>query len=158
MENKFDKILIKLIKTLVSLLLVFMFIIVIIGIFFRYIINIPIFGTEEFARYIMFYMVMLGSAVAFREEKHPALLFVIQKFPIKFLRVWNFIKDIIIIIILIIIFKEGYLMAVDEMIMKSPALRISFFWVYLAFPIGALLMIFQIIANYIFGKKTFKIE
>ena len=158
MENKFDKILIKIIKTLVSLLLVFMFIIVIIGIFFRYIINIPIFGTEEFARYIMFYMVMLGSAVAFREEKHPALLFVIQKFPIKFLRVWNFIKDIIIIIILIIIFKEGYLMAVDEMIMISPALRISFFWVYLAFPIGALLMIFQIIANYIFGKKTFKIE
>jgi len=158
MENKFDKILIKSIKALVSLLLVFMFIIVIVGIFFRYIINIPIFGTEEFARYIMFYMVMLGSAVAFREEKHPALLFVIQKFPIKFLRVWNFIKDIIIIIILIIIFKEGYLMAVDEKIMISPALRISFFWVYLAFPIGALLMIFQIIANYIFGKKTFKIE
>ena len=158
MENKFDKILIKSIKALVSLLLVFMFIIVIIGIFFRYIINIPIFGTEELARYIMFYMVMLGSAVAFREEKHPALLFVIQKFSIKILRVWNFIKDIIIIIILIIIFKEGYLMAVDEMIMKSPALRISFYWVYLAFPIGALLMIFQIIANYIFGKKPFKIE
>jgi len=158
MGNKFDKISIKFIQTLVSLLLVFMFIIVIIGIFFRYIINIPIFGTEEFARYIMFYMVMLGSAVAFREKKHPALLFVIQKFPINFLRVWNFVKDIIIIIILIIIFKEGYLMAVDEMIMKSPALRISFFWVYLAFPIGALLMIFQIIANYIFGKKTFKIE
>ncbi|MGB2782358.1 MAG: TRAP transporter small permease subunit [Atribacterota bacterium] len=158
MENKFDKILFKFIKTLISLLLVLMFAIIIIGIFFRYIINIPIFGTEEFARYIMFYMVMLGSAVAFREEKHPALLFVIQKFPIKFLRVWNFIKDIIIIIILIIIFKEGYLMAVDEMIMISPALRISFFWVYLAFPIGALLMIFQIIANYIFGKKSFKIE
>jgi len=158
MENKYDKILIKFIKASVSLLLVFMFIIVIIGIFFRYVINIPIFGTEELARYIMFYMVMLGSAVAFREEKHPVLLFVIQKFPIKFLRVWNFIKDIIIIIILIIIFKEGYLMAVDEMIMKSPALRISFFWVYLAFPIGALLMIFQIIANYIFEKKTFKIE
>lgn len=158
MENRFDKILFKFIKTLISLLLVLMFVVIIIGIFFRYIINVPIFGTEEFARYIMFYMVMLGSAVAFREEKHPALLFVIQKFPTKILRVWNFIKDIIIIIILIIIFKEGYLMAVDEMIMKSPALRISFFWVYLAFPIGALLMIFQIIANYIFGKKTSKIE
>jgi TRAP-type C4-dicarboxylate transport system permease small subunit len=158
MENKFDKILFNFIKALISLLLILMFTIIIIGIFFRYIINIPIFGTEELARYIMFYMVMLGSAVAFREKKHPALLFIIQKFPVKFLKVWNFIKDIIIIIILIIILKEGYLMAVDEMIMKSPALRISFYWVYLAFPIGALLMIFQIIANYIFGKKTSKIE
>jgi len=158
MENRFDKILLKLIEISVSSLLALMFIIVIISIFFRYIINLPIFWTEELARYIMFYMVMLGSAVAFRDEKHPALLFVIQKFPIKFLRVWNFIKDIIIIIILIIIFKEGYLMAVDEMIMKSPALRIPFFWVYLAFPIGALLMISQIIANFIFEKKSFKIE
>jgi TRAP-type C4-dicarboxylate transport system permease small subunit len=101
---------------------------------------------------------MLGSAVAFREERHPALLFIIQKFPIRFVKVWNFIKDTIIIIILIIIFKEGYFMALNGIIMKSPALRISFFWVYLAFPIGALLMISQIIANYIFGEKSFKIK
>lgn len=158
MENKFDKILLKLINTLISLLLAFMFVIVIISIFFRYIINFPIFWAEEFARYIMFYMVMLGSALAFREKKHPALLFVVQKFPIRFLKVWNFTKDIIIIIILIIIFKEGYLMALNEVIMKSPALRISFFWIYLAFPIGALLMISQIIARYIFEKKSFRIK
>jgi TRAP-type C4-dicarboxylate transport system permease small subunit len=158
MENKFDKILLKLIEKSVSLLLALMFITTIIGVFFRYIINHPIFWTEEFARYTMFYMVMLGSAVAFREGKHPALLFIIQKFPIRFVKVWNFIKDTIIIIILIIIFKEGYFMALDEIIMKSPALRISFFWIYLAFPIGALLMISQIIANYIFGEKSFKIK
>lgn len=158
MENRFDKILLKLIEISVSSLLALMFIIVIISIFFRYIINLPIFWTEELARYIMFYMVMLGSAAAFRQERHPALLFIIQKFPIKFVKVWNFIKDIIIIIILIIILKEGYLMAVGEMIMKSPALRISFFWIYLALPIGALLMISQIIANYIFRKKSFKIK
>ena len=158
MENRFDKILLKLIEILVSSLLALMFIIVIISVFFRYIINLPIFWTEELARYTMFYMVMLGSAVAFREERHPALLFIIQKFPIRFVKVWNFIKDTIIIIILIIIFKEGYFMALNGIIMKSPALRISFFWVYLAFPIGALLMISQIIANYIFGEKSFKIK
>lgn len=158
MENKFDKILLKLIEISVASLLALMFIIVIISVFFRYIFNLPIFGTEEFARYTMFYMVMLGSALAFREETHPALLFIIQKFPIRFVKVWNYIKDIIIIIILIIIFKEGYFMALNEIIMKSPALRISFFWIYLAFPIGALLMISQIIANYIFvnRKKSFK--
>jgi len=158
MENRFDKILLKLIEISVSSLLALMFIIVMTSIFFRYIINLPIFWTEELARYIMFYMVMLGSAVAFREERHPALLFIIQKFPIRFVKVWNLIKDAIIIIILIIIFKEGYFMALNETITKSPALRISFFWIYLALPIGALLMISQIIANYIFRKKSFKIK
>ncbi|PKP61911.1 hypothetical protein CVT91_01470 [Candidatus Atribacteria bacterium HGW-Atribacteria-1] len=154
MENRFDKILLKLIEISVSSLLALMFIIVLIQIFFRYIfINFSIFWFEELAKYLMFYMVMLGSALAFRKEKHPALLFIVQKFPVKFLKVWNFIQDIIIIIILIIIFKEGYLMALNETIMKSPALRISFFWVYLALPIGALLMISQIVTNYIFGEK-----
>jgi TRAP-type C4-dicarboxylate transport system permease small subunit len=156
MENKFDKILLKLIEISVASSLALMFIIVITGVFSRYIFHHPIFGIEEFARYTMFYMVMLGSAVAFREETHPALLFIIQKFPIRFVKVWNYIKDTIIIIILIIIFKEGYFMALKEIISKSPALRISFFWIYLAFPIGALLMISQIITNCIFREKSFK--
>ena len=143
--KKFDKILLKLIEISVLSLLTLMFIIVIIGVFFRYILNHPIFGIEELTRYLMFYMAMLGSAVAFREKRHPALLFIIQKFPIRLVKVYNFIKDTIIIIILIIIFKEGYSMALNGIIMKTPSLRISFFWVYLALPIGALLMMYQII-------------
>ena len=155
MGNRFDKILLKLIKISIRLLLILMFIVVMIGIVSRYIFRAPIFGTDELARYLMFYMVMLGSAVAFREEKHPALLFIIQKFPTRFVKVWNVIKDTILIIILIIIFKEGCNIALNGIMMKTPALRISSFWIYLALPVGALLMIFQIIANYIFKKKSF---
>jgi TRAP-type transport system small permease protein len=154
--EKFDKNLLKFIETSVLLLLILMFLVVITSTFLRYVFNSPFFWAEELARYIMVYMVMLGSAVAFRKAKHPSLLFIIQKFPNKFLKIWNLFKDTIIIGILIIIFKEGIFMAIDEAIMKSPALRISFFWVYLALPIGAFLMIYQIIANYIFGGKLLK--
>jgi TRAP-type C4-dicarboxylate transport system permease small subunit len=154
--EKFDKNLLKFIEISVLLLQILMFLVVITSTFLRYAFNRPFFWAEEFARYIMVYMVMLGSAVAFRKAKHPSLFFIIQKFPKKFLKLWNFFKDIIIIGILIIIFKEGYLMALDEAIMKSPALRISFFWVYLALPIGAVLMIYQIIAKYIFGERLLK--
>lgn len=156
--KKFDKNLLKYINILVSLLLMTMFTVTIIGVVFRYVINRPIMWTEEFSRYAMIYMVMVGSALAFREKKHPNIFFLKQKFSVKFLQKWNFSMDLIIIIILVIIFKEGYIMAVDEAIAKTPALRITFFWVYLAFPLGALLMISQIVANYIIKEKSFKIK
>jgi len=159
MENRFDKILLKSIETLTLALLVFMFVVVISAVFSRYVLNSPIFWSEELASYLMVYMVMLGSAVAFRKGKHPVLLFIVQKFSVRFQEVWNFILDIMIIIISIVIFKEGYLMALNESIMKTSALRISFFWVYLALPVGAMLTISQIIVKFIFSeKKLFKLN
>ena len=45
-------------------------------------------------------------------------------------------------------------MAVEEWIGKTPALRISFFWVYLALPIGACLMMVEIVAKNALGEEA----
>lgn len=131
-----------------------MFIVIIMEVIFRYVVAAPAFWTEELARYLMFYMVFLGSAVAIREERHPSLTFIVQQLPPKFQKVWGILIDALVFIVLLVMLREGSLMAVDEMIMKTPALRISFFWIYLAFPIGIVLMMIQIILKYIFGKKS----
>ncbi|MHC4572510.1 MAG: hypothetical protein ACYS76_00010 [Planctomycetota bacterium] len=49
-------------------------------------------------------------------------------------------------------------MAAEERIGKTAALRISFFWVYLALPIGSLLMMLEILAKHITGTKKSEIE
>jgi TRAP-type C4-dicarboxylate transport system permease small subunit len=152
--RKFDEVLYKAIRLSIAFLLTAMFVIIIMEVIFRYVVAAPAFWTEELARYIMFYMVLLGSAIAIREERHPSLTFIIQQFPEKFQKVWNILIDSVVFIVLLVMLKEGYFMAVDEMIMKTPALRVSFFWVYLAFPIGTILMMLQIIVKYIFGKKS----
>jgi TRAP-type transport system small permease protein len=151
--SKFDKKLIRYLDIMVSLLLITMFLTIMVSITFRYVFNSPIIFTEESARYVMFYMVLIGASLGIRRNQHPALTFIISKFPKNILCKWNIVIDIIIFFVLIIILKEGYLMAIDEAIMKTPALRISFFWVYLAFPIGTVLMMIQIISKYIFGKN-----
>jgi len=154
--EKFEKNLLKIINISVTLLLIMMFVTVIMEVFFRYVVKKPVFGLEELSRYSMFYMTMIGSASAFKEKKHPALFFIIERFPAKYLQKWNSFLDFINIVILIFIFKEGYMIAVKGIIMKTAALRISYFWVYLALPIGALLMISQIIANRIIEAKSFE--
>jgi len=126
-----------------------MFVVIILEVIFRYVLTSSPFWTEELARYAMFYMVLVGSSAAMRQEQHPALTFVIQKFSAGFRRKWKLLLDGLVFLVLAVVFWEGCVMAVEEWIGKTPALRISFFWVYLALPVGACLMMVEIVAKYI---------
>jgi TRAP-type C4-dicarboxylate transport system permease small subunit len=132
-----------------------MFGVIIAGVVCRYVLDRPLSCAEELAKYIMFYMVLVGSAAATRAQQHPALTFIVRKLPALFDKIWRVVIDAMVFFVLIIILIEGWKMAVDERIMRTPTLRISFLWVYLALPIGAFLMMLELIAKYVFGKKTF---
>jgi TRAP-type C4-dicarboxylate transport system permease small subunit len=153
-SRKFDDVFLGAIRVTAALLLVTMFIVIIFEVIARHALTRPAFWTEELARYIMFYMVLIGSAVATRQEQHPALTFIIKKFSARFRRVWTFIIDSLIFCVLIVILIEGYEMAAEEWMGKTPALRIPFFCVYLALPVGAFLMMVQIVAKCVFGRKA----
>ena len=135
------------IRAATAIMLMIMFVVIILEVVFRYVLTSSPFWTEELARYVMFYMVLVGSAAAIREEKHPSLTFVIQKFSAGFRRKWKLLLDGLVFLVLAVVFWEGCVMAMEEWIGKTPALRISFFWVYLALPIGACLMMVEIIAK-----------
>jgi TRAP-type C4-dicarboxylate transport system permease small subunit len=153
--RRFDNVLVGIIQAATAVLLMTMFVVIMMEVIFRYVLTSSPFWTEELARYVMFYMVLMGSVVAIREERHPALTFIVQKFPVRFRRVWNLLIDGLVFFVLIFVLREGYRMAVDEWIGKTTALRIPFFWVYLALPVGAFLMMVQIVAKHILGKKAF---
>jgi TRAP-type C4-dicarboxylate transport system permease small subunit len=99
-------------------------------------------------------MVLIGSSAAYRYQQHPALGIVTKKFKKSFRRIWEIIIDLILLSIHFVVFLEGFQMAQRELIARTPALRISFFWVYLALPIGAFLISLQIVLKHIFGLKT----
>jgi len=142
------------IRVTTAILLMIMFVVIILEVIFRYVLTSSPFWTEELARYAMFYMVLVGSSAAMRQEQHPALTFVIQKFSAGFRRKWKLLLDSLVFLVLAVVFWEGCVMAVEEWIGKTPALRISFFWVYLALPIGACLMMVEIIAKNVLGEEA----
>jgi TRAP-type C4-dicarboxylate transport system permease small subunit len=153
-DRKGSDFLVGAVRTMTAVLLLLMFIVIMLEVIFRYVLTSSPFWTEELARYVMFYMVLLGSAAAVREEQHPSLTFVIRKFGVGFRRKWKLLLDILVLLVLVVVFWEGCVMAVEEWIGKTPALRISFFWVYLALPIGAVLMMIEIIAKNVLSKKA----
>ena len=149
MLKKLDQFLSKLATYVGVALLISMFGVTIFGILNRYVLVRPVFWTAELTRYMMFYMVTIACGIVFRENKHPALLIVLDKMPDKIRRRWSFIIDVLIFASYVVVIKEGFAMAVDALIMRTPALRIPFFYVYMALPIGGILMAFQIIFKYI---------
>jgi len=151
--KKFDSIFLTAVRTITALLLALMFVVITLGVIFRYLLNSPIFWIPEFARYVMFYMVLIGSVAALRQRQHPSLVFIIQKFPPRLHKIWSFTLDGLVFFVLLFVLLEGFVLALEEWIAMTPSLRISFFWVYLALPVGALLMMFQIIAKHIWGEK-----
>ena len=152
--QRFDRGLLAAVRVAVALLLAMMFVVIMWEVVARYVLASPAFWTEEFARYVMFYLVLVGSSVAIRQEAHPALRLITGKFGERLRFLWRLLLDILIVIVLLMILVKGISMAVDEWIGRTPALRVRFFWVYLALPIGALLMMVQIVTKYVFGKAV----
>lgn len=151
--RKFDKGLLAAIRIAVALLLFIMFVVIIWEVAARHVLEHPVFWTEEFARYVMFYMVLAGSSVAIRQQVHPALHLVISRFGPRMRFVWRLLIDVLIFLVLIVILVHGLEMACEDWIGLTPALRVRYFWVFLALPIGALLMMVQMVAKYVFGKQ-----
>ncbi len=131
----------------VALSLFLMFAVVFGVIVARFVFATPVFWGEELARYIMIYMALLGAAVALRSDQHPRLTLFAGMLPRAAQRVLARIIDVLLIVTIVVLFWHGLDIAREEGIMRTPALRIYYFWVFLAVPIGAAVMLLQLIAR-----------
>jgi TRAP-type C4-dicarboxylate transport system permease small subunit len=89
----------------------------------------------------MFYMVMLGCAIAIRKNSHPALTFLTD-----WIRgVWRFALEIwvelVVLAAVVFMFLGGWeMMAGMAGRGRTASLRVRFSWIYLSIPLGCLLM------------------
>lgn len=144
-----DRLLFWLNAIIVGAILVVMSALVFYGIVARYILDAPPFWGEETARFMMFFVVLTGSALAMRLFQHPRLTMFADMLPARGRKGLTVISDAIVFGTLIILLVQGLDLAVEEGIMRTPALRISYFWIYLAYPIGAVLGLLQLIGVYL---------
>ena len=115
----------------------------------RHLVGTSPFWGEELARYLMFYMINLGSALAIRHVQHPRLTILSDLLHGPTALAARGLVLLILTGTLMILVWQGYLMARDEGMFTTPALRWSYFWVYLAIPIGALASLVQLIASHV---------
>ncbi|MCP4405506.1 MAG: TRAP transporter small permease [bacterium] len=136
-----------------------MTIVVLLGVFFRYVVRQPLSWSEEVARYLMIWAASLAISIGIMRKEHLGITVLIHRIPPSAQKCIAVLVNVIVLWFLWILTKFGYFMAVDGKTQLSPILArygISMFWSLLAIPVaGALAMVqtvLQILLD-IFGEK-----
>jgi TRAP-type transport system small permease protein len=131
--NKCEKVL----DWITSAILAALLLIVLAQIVSRYVLNASLPWTEEAARYLMIWGVMLGASLAYRHGYLISIETFVNRFPApvrKLIRRANVLMSLCFTGILTV---YGANLCVLGAKMESPALELSYLWVYLAIPVGA---------------------
>lgn len=124
-----------------------MSVVVILQVFFRFVVYVPFPWSEELARYLMIWMGMVGSFVALRRGRHIGVNSLVERFPPAARRVTAIGLHLVLIAFLALIAREGLSLALFNAMQKSPAMMIPMFFPYLAIPVGAALMIVELVGG-----------
>ncbi|MFV0491330.1 MAG: TRAP transporter small permease [Pseudorhodobacter sp.] len=144
--RRIDRILQYLMAALVVCSLAAMVVVVLFLVISRFVFGLGYFWGEELARYLMIYMAFIGGAVALRSNQHPRLTLFVDMLPETGRRVVNIVVQLLLAATLIVLLWQGLDVALNEGRMRTPALRLRYFWILLAVPIGAGAMLIQLIA------------
>jgi len=132
-----------LMKWILFLILGGMTLTVFMGVFFRYILKAPLPWSEELARYLMIWGASLGAFVAFKEGSHVGVTFVMDRFRGKTGIFLKKVSQLLLIIFVAIVAKEGFGLVLKLKGQTSPAMEIPMGLAYLAIPVSFLLILLE---------------
>jgi len=120
-----------------------MAVVVLAEVIFRYALLLPLFWTEEFARYCLVWSSLLGAGVALKRGEHIAVTFFADKLPKGIQMGTALFVQIFIAGLLGVVFWGGLYLVIITRHQLSPAMRIPMSWPYMAVPVGSLIMLFH---------------
>lgn len=132
-------------QNLVVILLGIMVSNVSVGVFFRYVLNSSLPWTEELARYLMVWFAFIGMAMAFRDESHVNVSFIVNLFPLSVRHFIKLFSYVLVLIFLITLFSQSLNVFRIVKIQTSPSMRMPMIYPYLSVTFGSLLMAIEVI-------------
>ncbi len=132
-------------------ILVAMVLVVLVGVFFRYVVGDPFQWTEELARFLMLWSGFLAMNLAMRSGEHIKIDFVVKAMPETVEKVIGYMVDILMGIFLVILTIKGYQMT-EGAFMMALSMDFSMAWIYASVPVGSLLTLVQLVLNT--GRKV----
>ena len=119
------------------------FVIMILQIAFRYVLNAPLVWTEELARYLYIWACYLGAAVALRRGNHIVIALVHERLPTRLAIAVTLGTQALALFVLSQLVVQGVRLAVRTHTILAITLPIPWSAIYAAAPVAAALMILQ---------------
>lgn len=134
-----------LLKYIVSVMFIALAVLVFFQVITRFVIDYPLAWSEEISKYLMIYIVFLGSALAVKDRQHIAIDFLTEIVSPANKRKLNGLILMICSIFFVILTYFGFVLTFMVIDQATPTLRFSIAWAYAAIPIGSLFMLLNAI-------------
>jgi len=118
--------------------------VVLVGTFYRYVLNASLQWTEEAARYLMIWMALVGASVSMNRREHIGIRLVIERLPLVLRKIVELVTKLLTLYFLYVLSSQGVTMVLDARTQVSPGLGISMFWPLLSVPVAGILMMCQL--------------
>lgn len=147
----------KVTEILTSFLMIAMVLVACWQVFTRFILNSPSVISEEFLRYALIWLTMVGAAEAYGKNKHLAVLFVARKFAKRTQTIIYMLVDVSVVAFSILIMIQGGIRTFQNaMGQVSSAMQLPMEYLYLSLPVGGVLFLFHAIVHIIMHIQEIK--
>ncbi len=130
-------------RVLVGLLMVALVCVVALGIFYRYALRESLYWATEVPNFLMVWIVMLGSVVAFHERGHIAFTLLGDSMGGRRKALLECVVILVVLVLLAVLAYSGAIVVEDTMHSLSDALKMPKGYLYACLPLCAALMIFS---------------
>ena len=114
--------------------------------------------SEELARYLMIYMVYVGTSIGIKRGTHIAVEVIMDRCPPSLQKVVEILVDLMMIAAFVILCYYGMKIVNIPMMQKSPAMQIKMGYVYMSMVLGGALMLLHCVNNMINTITGYKPE
>ena len=154
MDNRFIRGLTWVLERILIILGVLISIVVFMQVVFRYLLKQPLYWSEELPRYLLIWSAFLAAALAQKDLGHINITLVVHLMPPKVQKWIRIITDVIILGFLGILVYSGSIVSKITIHHRSTALQIPMAAVYLALPVGGILMVVYLLLQIYQEIKT----
>ncbi|MGI6557652.1 MAG: TRAP transporter small permease [Limnochordia bacterium] len=120
-------------------------VVVLIGVFCRYVLASSLPWTEELARYLLVWIGFLAAPIALRRGAHVGMQFIKLMLPRR-LQYWtSLMSSIMVLVFLGFVFVQGLNLLAGVSGQLSPAMSLPMAWAYAAIPIGCFFMALEML-------------
>jgi len=111
----------------------------------RYCFNSGLTASDEIARYSVIWAVCLAGNVLIKEGSLIKVDFLDHLWAPRFIKIRDATYQVLIVVLLVVLVIEGWKLAVEGLNSRITSMNLQWFYPYLSVPVGALLMLFQVI-------------
>jgi len=157
MDTRFVRRLTRMVERVLIALSALIAVVVFLQVVFRYLLRQPLFWSEELPRYLLIWMSFLAAALAQKSEAHINITLALAPLPPAWRRAVRILTNLIFLAFLAVLVYSGALVVGITASHRSTALQIPMAAVYLALPVGAVLMSIYLvlqIAQDLTGPRT----